>query len=492
MDNSVFFISDSGNTYLYDFKYKMYLCVHPLIEEFYELDKKNVEVEHWKENISNNLCDSDDEFNHQIDKYFYLKKNGFFTQEKQNITKYNSDESTIRYNLSHINHIVFEVTDKCNLNCFYCAFGELYGNYDRRHTKMMSKEDAMAFVNFFVDLWKTSQYSNIQQNVTISFYGGEPLLNFGLIDFLVKYISNVFPQNIHPIFSMTTNGMLLGKYIDFLVKHKFHILVSLDGDKPSNSYRKQFDGGESYDKIYTQLLDIQKSYPYFFKNNINFNSVLHNRNSVKSINDYFSDNFNKRSNISELNPVGLSPAKVKEFNDIFKEKDDVFDPSKLANIIRSSITRKVATFLRQYSRNYYDDILNLYIDRDTTVWPCTGTCSPFSKKIFLTVNGKILPCERIGHNYPLGNLNNGIIKLDPKTISELYASVYDRINKQCKKCYMIRSCKMCIFCMENLSNLSCDNYGTKEVFKKYISSNVSLLEDKRNIYNIIISNILIH
>ena len=216
----------------------------------------------------------------------------------------NSDESTIRYNLSHINHIVFEVTDKCNLNCFYCAFGELYGNYDRRHTKMMSKEDAMAFVNFFVDLWKTSQYSNIQQNVTISFYGGEPLLNFGLIDFLVKYISNVFPQNIHPIFSMTTNGMLLGKYIDFLVKHKFHILVSLDGDKPSNSYRKQFDGGESYDKIYTQLLDIQKSYPYFFKNNINFNSVLHNRNSVKSINDYFSDNFNKRSNISELNPVG--------------------------------------------------------------------------------------------------------------------------------------------------------------------------------------------
>ena len=34
----------------------------------------------------------------------------------------------------------------------------------------------------------------------------------------------------------------------------------------------------------------------------------------------------------------------------------------------------------------------------------TGTCRPFERKLFLTVRGKILPCEKIGQEHAIGYL----------------------------------------------------------------------------------------
>jgi uncharacterized protein len=36
------------------------------------------------------------------------------------------DEKTILYHLQNIKHIVFEMTEKCNLNCRYCGLSDLY------------------------------------------------------------------------------------------------------------------------------------------------------------------------------------------------------------------------------------------------------------------------------------------------------------------------------------------------------------------------------
>lgn len=35
----------------------------------------------------------------------------------------------------------------------------------------------------------------------------------------------------------------------------------------------------------------------------------------------------------------------------------------------------------------------------------TGTCIPLVKRMFVTVTGKILPCERIGQQFALGKGN---------------------------------------------------------------------------------------
>jgi len=44
---------------------------------------------------------------------------------------------------------------------------------------------------------------------------------------------------------------------------------------------------------------------------------------------------------------------------------------------------------------------------------------PFSKKNFVTVNGKLLPCERIGHNYALGQLSKTGLNIDFEKIASI-------------------------------------------------------------------------
>lgn len=78
------------------------------------------------------------------------------------------------YLTSKLQSICLQVTQDCNLRCKYCAYSENYKN--RVHNnKTMSIETAKKAVDFLIH---NSSESDI---VGISFYGGEPLLNFKLI-----------------------------------------------------------------------------------------------------------------------------------------------------------------------------------------------------------------------------------------------------------------------------------------------------------------------
>ena len=35
-------------------------------------------------------------------------------------------------NLLNLSHLIFEVTDACNLRCKYCGYADLYKGYDKR------------------------------------------------------------------------------------------------------------------------------------------------------------------------------------------------------------------------------------------------------------------------------------------------------------------------------------------------------------------------
>ena len=49
---------------------------------------------------------------------------------------------------------------------------------------------------------------------------------------------------------MTTNAMLLDKYMSYLEKHKVNLLISLDGNQVHNSYRIDKQGNPSFNKVF--------------------------------------------------------------------------------------------------------------------------------------------------------------------------------------------------------------------------------------------------
>jgi len=319
-------------------------------------------------------------------------------------------ENSIKTQLANLKQIVFEVTDSCNLKCKYCGYGEFYNNYDKRENKKLSVNKAIKLIDYLVSFWKSDLNTSSNRNVYISFYGGEPLLNIPFIKKIVHYVEKIKLSTRHFTFSLTTNALLLDKCIEFLVEKDFNLLISLDGDSNNNDYRLDKSGRSSFKRVIQNVNLLQKKYPNYFIKNVNFNAVLHNKNSVTDIHNFFIK-YNKKPIIGELNSMGIRPAKINTFMQSYRNQhESLYQSENYEEIEKERFPQtpnyiEALRFIHIYSGFVYDDYNELLYGKYKNTW-LTGTCSPFYKKMFLTVNGKILPCERIGHNFVLGNVSN--------------------------------------------------------------------------------------
>ena len=139
--------------------------------------------------------------------------------------------------------LILSVTEKCNFRCKYCVY------YDEKYTT----DYALSNMNFSIakmaidEFLSNSKYSDKR---CISFYGGEPLMNFDLIKKCVAYINS--KKLLSPIdYLITTNGLRINKNIaHFLYKNKFFVNISMDGTKNIHDrYRKLINGANTFDII---------------------------------------------------------------------------------------------------------------------------------------------------------------------------------------------------------------------------------------------------
>jgi uncharacterized protein len=108
------------------------------------------------------------------------------------------------------------LTHRCNLSCTYCYSG-------RAVKKDMSFATAQKIVDFAMDITPPGR------KIEFGFFGGEPLLCFGLVKETTSYIRE--KQKERPVrLSITTNGTLLTQSIlDFLKREKVDLCISIDG-----------------------------------------------------------------------------------------------------------------------------------------------------------------------------------------------------------------------------------------------------------------------
>ena len=231
-----------------------------------------------------------------------------------------SDKDIIT-SLVNLRQLTFEVTDVCNFKCRYCGYGDMYYGHDDRKGDNMPIEIGLQTIDYLTNIWKSNVPFSHRPLTYISFYGGEPLLNIKFIKELVAYIEKI-DVNREFVFSMTTNAYLLDKYMDFLVKKNFHILISLDGDAKANSYRLDKLGKETFNAVTSNIKLLRTEYPDYFDRNVEFNSVLHNRNSVEGINSFIYDTFGKKPTVSELNTSEIKIGMIDEFKRMYQNKSE--------------------------------------------------------------------------------------------------------------------------------------------------------------------------
>lgn len=479
MIQSIIHSSESNNFYLYDDEHRFSMLIHPEFKKVYET--------------------STDADPYYIRKYAYLKNHGFFTKPKLAEFKPVLYESTVKEGIIQTQQIVFEVTDFCNLRCSYCVQGEFYKGFNERNCKNINTQAAINLLKYIIDL----KHRNNKNKLTLSFYGGEPLLNVKFIKQIIKVANQLNSEKeIDIIYSMTTNATLINKYIHILVENKFKLLISLDGNEKNHSYRSfRKNNKNSFQKVIENIDMIQRDYPEYFDNHVSFNAVLHNRNSVKDIYEFIYNRYHKIPGISELAFDDINQDKKYLFNRIFhgKKTSEAEFQKEDSELLRNThnqliIFRELAFFLKYYSINFYISNITSLLYEEKKYFP-TNTCLPFHKKIYLTNRNKLLPCEKISYKYFMGEVNKDVI-IDIPEITRRYNFYYEHLKKVCQHCYVHRFCGLCMFRINNLDRLDaeefvCDNFHNQKAFQTKLYRIFSFLEKNPNDLLELLENVVI-
>lgn len=472
----------SDNNYIHNSIKKTTLSIS---DELYVLLKQLKSVQQIKDYVKQ-LSRKD----YVSNKLQFLVEIGVFDNQNYNdyiaLPSFKKDDIKRNFILSP--HIVFETTGKCNLDCHYCAFSEYY------QEKYTSKSNKNFDVNLAIDLLIYNLSESEKLNIyskTISFYGGEPLLNISFIEEVVAFLKRKYSQ-FEFKFTFTTNGLLLEKYIDFLVLNDFNVYISIDGDSFNNSYRLLQNGKESFDKIYKNILEIKEKHPDFFKENISFLSVLHNRNSIKEIQSFFIDKLNTtKFSFSELSTDFINPKLKDDFYKIYKNIYDSVDSNKdywnikdKVKFTESDVVRFIFNEVSTVKRNTFS-----LLNSDNRKMLPTGTCLPFSKSIYITTNGDVYFCERINHKYKIGKITKDKISINYELAAKRINTNYQKIISLCSTCYRLFNCNQCMYKLDIESeSIDCKGKMNYKEYQSYITFVLDYFEKHNDLYDNIIDN----
>lgn len=390
-----------------------------------------------------------------FEKIKYLTHFGLISADSEEEFKYKLlKKEDITDALINTHQIIFEVTDKCNLDCYYCGYGHFYDNHNARENQDMSFDVFKTLYNYLDELWLNSNNKGCTY-LRISFYGGEPLCNFPFIEQAVDYVKNNPIKNKRIVYSMTTNAVLLDRYMDFFVDNNFEILISLDGDKYNDSYRVFKNGKSSFDTVISNIDKLYRSYPEFFMRNIKFNSVLHDRNSVRDANSFIFKRYQKYPMTNELNVFGIAKSKHTDFLKMFRSKakdfllmttDEKKEYENQSPFMHNCEKWVFNTLMKTYSASLLEVLSESYIPSqisDNIEIP-TKTCIPFSRKIFISVGGSLFPCERIGSEFDFGKIHDGKVVINFEWILNMYNRLFIKYAEICGKCKAKDFCSVCI------------------------------------------------
>ena len=491
--NYYVFETDSRNKYCYNIILGSLLLCHPLLYYMISLHRHGRSVSSWyRELSSSTTCIPDgsvwdkSEVDYYFRKFCALLSSNFFSERNEESSGGGLlSQNDVEAALKTTGTVTFELTEACNLNCLYCCYGKHYVVEGNRSGRYMNEDLAFTLLDYLFAIWNSAG-NELPRKISLGFYGGEPLLGFPLLQRIVERAIKLNGNRRELEFRMTSNGLLIAQHADFLAKHDVDLLVSLDGDEQSNSYRVLKNGSPSFERVLENVVALQVKHPSYFERRVRFHAVFNSRSSMNRIYDFFKMNFNRTVSVSPLSTVNLNSTHEESFYDICG------DP--IASLERSVKRLQIEQdmFPRLAPASYVTKFLcnNCFVQcRDLNVMAFgkfynsrlpTGTCIPFSKRVFLSVDGAILPCERVGRAITLGNVSPSGVSIDYEGIARQYNKYYDKLMHVCRECHGRSSCSVCMLELDfSQSDIRCPGFLSDDGFSKYLAHIFQYLEENR-------------
>ena len=322
-----------------------------------------------------------------------------------------SNTVDLKYSLDYLHGIELMVCQCCNLACTYCYASEGEYNHPGWMPEMVGKEA----IDFLFTYTK-------DDSVSISFFGGEPLMNISLIRKLVWYANHLALEcNKHIAYSVTTNGTLIDERIaDFLKENNFYVSLSIDGTPFRHDLcRVDKLGKGSY-------VDSTKSIDLLSENHVSIRATATPKNC-----DY--------------SEIANSLYELKETDFYIGEAMNCFTTEESLGMIEKSYLCLIESFLNDLKNGrrkkckanslIYQNLKKIAYFKERSC-----SCPAFISTVAIDVDGGIYPCHRfVGSSYRIGNVNT--VGIDIHTARQLFAKDFLKKNrKECSHCWAQNLC----------------------------------------------------
>ncbi len=304
-----------------------------------------------------------------------------------------------------VSGIVLMIVQECNLRCSYC-YGQ-GGEYSNRGH--MSFETGKKAIDFLMKNSKTDE-------VNICFFGGEPLIQFELITRLVTYAREVAELNNKKVgFSITTNGTLLTDEIsEYLMKNKFSITLSIDGDKETtNINRYNANGVGVYDTIIEKSEKLRHEYAVSARGTITKNSlnILHSHKHLRKL---------EFSNVQLSGSVNMLEDKHYEML-ASSYKECVQDFFKLVKEEKYREASTMSTIYKFLERIHYGGYRK-------------KGCGAGNHMLCIDIDENIYPCHRFVScpEFAVGNLD----KIEQEKLDRILHNMQIESSERCRECWI--------------------------------------------------------
>ncbi|MCI9413578.1 MAG: Cys-rich peptide radical SAM maturase CcpM [Clostridiales bacterium] len=380
-----------------------------------------------------------------------LRADGYLSDNRVKEWKHPSTD-ILPYLLRHkVRKITLQLTQNCNFRCSYCIYSDLNNGGQRTHAqKIMSWETAKKGVDFLLE------HSRDAESVDLGFYGGEPLLEFGLLKELVLYAEKVF-EGRGITFNITTNGTLLtDEVVDFFVEHDIHLMVSVDGGREAHDLNRRFaaNGRGSFDVIMKNLGRIREKYPEYMKS-VSLSMVIDPQFALDCSNRVFVDyDFLAQTNVHSavvddsysLRKTVYTWEYIEQNNyEKFLAYLSVFgliEKERVSPIAREEVPRILREYDSLGDRRHLPEASSH-----------SGPCIPGQMRLLMDVNGHFYPCERVSELSPcmnIGHIDRGF-DIDK---ADTLLNVCRLTPEECRECWALSFCSLCCRSADGGSALS--------------------------------------
>jgi len=370
----------------------------------------------------------------------FLKSHDVFSSSRPTTMSYPMCEHHFRESFQgKVGDLTLCVTERCNLRCKYCSHSGTY-YYERKHSRRsMSWEVAKKAIDYM------HTHCQLRERASISFYGGEPLLNFNLVRKSVEYVKK-FTNWPPMLFHIDSNGTLLRteEIMKFLIDNDVLLQVSLDGPLGEHDRYRVFKNGKgSFSLITKNLQKLREMNKDYYEKRVVFMTTHSPPYNLLGVYKFFASDELVAKNDPLLNYV--SPYDT-DFFKIFMEQVKKSQLNEHRKILRDQYIdlRASSANVHQYLSGLFDDQL-IRIHRRApeplgTDFPPNGICVPGLRRLFVDVDGNFYPCERVGRAFCIGNVNTGI---ERRKVQSLIKKYIKESTEECTKCWAVRLCGLC-------------------------------------------------